>query len=347
MEPIGNALIPESPQSWNARGQYPGPQQYGGPAAAFGDDRFTPSSASSPFGEPYSGGAYGGGSATGSSVFSQFLNFTQNVFSELSSLMQQLMGQNSSGQTPGSAASGGQQPAGPQQYFNNASLGSVGDPHDSFNGTTGSGQSVNGKWDNMKSHDRLITSDSIPGGFTVSTTATTPNASGVAYNQNATITTNNGNTVISMGASGAPSVTDNGQSVSLTAGQPATLSNGETVTLNSDGSLNVGVSNGQGGTINTTLKSNGQGVDVSATANNVDLGGYLADKQDGVAPGHGGHGGDPDEWREHGGGNTFFQPYAQPGPAFQSYLPQPYQPYGQQYGSGQFTEIDNAQILEA
>jgi hypothetical protein len=160
-------------------------------------------------------------------------------------------------------------------------MSSVGDPHDSFNGTGGNGESVSGKWDNMKSHDHLITSNSIPGGFNVATTATTPNANGVTYNSQATITTNNGNTVVSMSANGTPSVTDNGQTVSLTAGSPATLSNGETVTLNNDGSMSVGVSNGQGGTINTTLKSNGNGVDVSATANEVDLGGYLADRQDG------------------------------------------------------------------
>jgi hypothetical protein len=343
MEPIGNTLIPESTQSWNNRGQYLGPQQYGSPAAALGSDRLTTSSATSPFGDSYSGGSYGGDSATGSGVFSQFLSFTQNVFSELGQLMQQLMGQNASSAT----TSGQQPPAGPQQFFNNASLGSVGDPHDSFNGTTGSGQSVNGKWDNMKSHDRLITSDSIPGGFNVSTQATQPNSSGVAYNQNATITTNNGNTVVSMGANGTPTVTDNGQPVSLTAGQPATLSNGETVTLNSDGSLNVGVSNGQGGTINTTLKSNGQGVDVTATANNVDLGGYLADKQDGAAPDHGGRADGPGQMSEHGElNNGLFGSSYQPGPAFQSYLAQPYQPYPQQYGS-QLMDSNDSEILNA
>jgi hypothetical protein len=342
MEPIGNTLIQESPQPWNSRGQYLGPGQNGGPGAALGSDRLTNSSATSPFGDPYSGATGGSDPSTAGGVFSQFLSFTQNVFGELGQLMQQLMGQNAqSGQT----ASGSQPPAGPQDYFNSASLGSVGDPHDSFNGTTGSGQSVSGKWDNMKSHDRLITSDSIPGGFNVSTTATTPNSKGITYNQQATITTNNGNTVVSMGANGTPSVTDNGQSVSLTAGQPATLSNGETVTLNSDGSLSVGVSNGQGGTINTTLKSNGQGVDVSATANNVDLGGYLADKQDGVASQHGGgEGSGTPVWRE-GRGDNVLPPYQQSAPSFASYVPQPYQSFAQQYG-GQLTEGDNSQILD-
>ena len=43
-----------------------------------------------------------------------------------------------------------------EQYFQNASGGSVGDPHLSFNGKT---------WDNMGSQPDLLHSDSIPGGY--------------------------------------------------------------------------------------------------------------------------------------------------------------------------------------
>ena len=133
----------------------------------------------------------------------------------------------------------------------------------------------------MRGHNQLISSDSIPGGFNVATQATAPQANGVTYNQSATITANHGNTIATMGQNGAYSVVDRGQAVSLTPGQTTTLGRGETVTLNTNGSLSFGVSNGQGGSINTTLSYNGNGVDVNATANNVNLGGYLADRQDG------------------------------------------------------------------
>ncbi|HTV75100.1 MAG TPA: hypothetical protein VME66_15520 [Candidatus Acidoferrales bacterium] len=329
MDPIGNNPLVESNQSWNGWGQQPsGPPPFAGGAPGFGGDRLSVFG-SSPNGFGYGQGSVAdeGGDTSGSGVFSQFLGFTQNVFSELGQLMQQLTGQGGSAAGAGEPCQNGQcadgaSSPGPQAYFQNASMSSVGDPHDSFSGTGGNGQTVSGKWDNMKSHAHLITSDSIPGGFNVSTTATTPNANGVTYNSQATITTNNGNTVVSMGANGTPSVTDNGQTVSLTAGSPATLSNGETVTLNADGSMTVGVSNGQGGTINTTLKSNGNGVDVSATANDVDLGGYLANKQDGAFANQG-----PGAvstpvfgWNPAQGIGDPFEPY-----------PQPYQPYSSSY----------------
>ena len=63
--------------------------------------------------------------------------------------------------------------------------------------------------------------------------------------------------------------------ISLANGQSYDLGNGETVTRNANGSLAVTDNNGMGGTITTTLSENGQGVDVTAQANNVDLGGDL------------------------------------------------------------------------
>jgi hypothetical protein len=136
----------------------------------------------------------------------------------------------------------------------------------------------------MTSHADLTDSDSISGGYTVSNTVGTPNAKGITTNSSASVTTNNGQTVVTMNKNGSYSVTNNGQTVTLQKGQTKQLGNGETVTLNKNGSLTVSDSDAQGGTINTTLKSWGGGVNVSTKANNVDLGGYLVTQQDGTPP---------------------------------------------------------------
>jgi hypothetical protein len=229
-----------------------------------------------------------GGNASSGGILAGFMNMMQGFMSQIAQMLQSVQGQQGScaGQTQqggcaGQAQGMQQQQQPQQQYFHSASLSSAGDPHDAFNGTTGSGQPVSGKWDSMRSHDHLITSDAIPGGFNVATQSTAQQSNGVTYNQSATISANHGNTLVTMGQNGAYSVVDNGQAVPLRSGQTATLSHGETVTLNNNGSLAVGVSNAQGGSINTTLSYNGNGVDVNATANNIALGGYLADKQDG------------------------------------------------------------------
>lgn len=231
-------------------------------------------------GSSYPPSPYGGmgGNASSAGLFAGFMNVMQGFMNQIAQMMQGLAGQQGVNAGQQSVSAGQQQPQ--QQYFTSASLSSTGDPHDAFNGTA-AGQQVSGKWDSMRSHNHLITSNAIPGGFNVATSATPSQANGVTYNQSATITANRGNTVVTMGANGAYSVIDNGQAVSLTAGQTSALSNGETATLNKNGSLTVGVSSAQGGSISTTLSYNGNGVDVNATANNIALGGYLADKQDG------------------------------------------------------------------
>jgi hypothetical protein len=266
MDPIGNNMMNGYGGAPFTGGQNIGffaPQAQGG--MPFGGDGV---------GSNYPPGRFGnmggtGGNASSVGIFASFMNVMQGFMNQIAQMMQ--------GRQGGGAGAG----SSPQQYFTTASLSSTGDPHDAFSGTTGSGRQVSGKWDSMRSHDRLITSNGVPGGFNVATQATPPQANGVTYNQSATITANCGKTVVTMGQNGAYSVIDNGQALSLIAGQTSTLSNGETATLNNGGSLTVGVSNGQGGSISTTLSYNGNGVDVNATANNIDLGGYLADKQDG------------------------------------------------------------------
>ena len=68
-------------------------------------------------------------------------------------------------------------------------------------------------------------------------------------------------------------VYDDGRQLVLGKGESATLSGGERVTVNQDGSLVVNDSNRHGGTIATTLRATGSGVDVTTHAHDLALGG--------------------------------------------------------------------------
>jgi hypothetical protein len=177
--------------------------------------------------------------------------------------------------TPGSGS-----PGQPQTFFSSATAHSTGDPHDGFDGTTGGGTNISDSWNDMNARPDLLRSDSFAGGYHVSTTSTAPQANGVTYNQSATVSTDGGRTNVTMNAGGSYSVTENGRSVALTQGQAVSLDGSETVTLNADGSLTVNDVNDRGGSISTTLASNGSGVDVNASASNVNLGGYLVGHTD-------------------------------------------------------------------
>jgi hypothetical protein len=180
------------------------------------------------------------------------------LLQQLIQMLQSLMG--------GSCAPYGQGQCGNQQFFENANGASEGDPHLSFNGS---------KWNSMVSHPNLLDSNSIPGGFRISTQVTSPNERGVTRNQSATISLDNGQTKISMNNDGQASIQENGRNVSISAGQTVRLGNGATVTENQNGSLSVDASNGYGGRIETTLTAQGRGVNVDVTAHDVDLGGAL------------------------------------------------------------------------
>ncbi|MFN2527630.1 MAG: hypothetical protein ABR584_02825 [Candidatus Baltobacteraceae bacterium] len=187
------------------------------------------------------------------------------LIQQLMGLLQQLLG----------TAGGISQGPPPENFYNDATASSTGDPHLAFGGTRANGQAQNAHFDSMSSHNDLVDSDSFAGGYQVSTQVTTPNANGVTSNQSATVTTNYGATQVSLDRSANASITENGQAVSISAGQTLDLGNGETVTKNNDGSLSVIGVNGQGGTINTTLRATGGGVDVTTTAHNVDVGGDI------------------------------------------------------------------------
>ena len=160
-------------------------------------------------------------------------------------------------------------PQGPEQYFQNANGSSTGDPHLSFNGS---------HFDSMASHSDLLDSDSFGGGYQISTAVTQPAANGVTYNQQASVSTDFGQTQVTLDNSGNATIAENGMNYSLTDGQSLQLGNGETVSRNGNGSVVIQDTNGSGGSITTTLSENGQGVDVNTQANNVDLGGDLVNQ---------------------------------------------------------------------
>jgi hypothetical protein len=197
---------------------------------------------------------------------------TNSIIQQLLGIIQQLLSALGLAGFGGNILNGAQ---GNEQFFQNASGASVGDPHLSFNGTTSNGAADSTRFDNMNSHGDLLDSDSFSGGYQISTNVTQPGANGVTFNQSATITTGFGGTRVSLDKNGNATIVQNGQSIALVNGQSYDLGDGETVARDGNGSVVVTDNNGMGGTITTTLSENGQGVNVNAQASNVDLGGDL------------------------------------------------------------------------
>lgn len=172
------------------------------------------------------------------------------------------------------------QPNSPEQRFKNVTLGSTGDPHLAIDGSVGGSSgttNISNHFDSMTSHADLLHSNDFAGGYTVSTTVGTPDARGITTNASASIALNNGNDSISMAKDGSFSISSDGQAYTLASGQSMQLDGGETVTRNADGSLSVSEQTTSGGSLSTTLKSWGGGVDVNANGQNVDLGGDIVD----------------------------------------------------------------------
>jgi len=213
------------------------------------------------------------------------------LVSGLVTVLQQLIGAlTNQSPNPNQVSAQSPVPGGPQQQFQNVDVSSTGDPHIAEVGTRegpGGGRAVDVHWDSMTAHDDLVHSNQIDGGYRVSTAVTEPGANGVTFNQSATVRTNFDQDAVTMNRDGSFAVWDDGEQVQLGKGESATLSGGEQVTLNQDGSLNVTAKNAKGGSIATTLRSTGQGVDVTTHAHEIALGG------DAIAHGahksHGGH----------------------------------------------------------
>jgi hypothetical protein len=187
------------------------------------------------------------------------------IVSQLLGIIQQLL----------SSFGFGAQASSVQRYYANATASSTGDPHLAFDGTDGSGNARHARFDSMQGHSDLLDSASFAGGFRISTGVTQPGANGVTYNREATVSTNFGNTRVTLDNQGNAGIVSNGRTFSLTNGQTVDVGNGETVTRNADGSLSVTDDNGLGGSVTTRLSENGAGVDVNVQAQNVDLGGDL------------------------------------------------------------------------
>ena len=226
------------------------------------------------------GSATSAASASDPNFFSSILQNLTNAIAQITSYLSGQSGTSASGTAAGTTAG---TTTGSENYFSSATASSTGDPHDAFDGTTNAGANVSDKWDNMHGHGDLLDSDSFRGGYEVSTTTTTPNATGVTYNSRATVTTDGGNTSVTMNKDGSYAVSENGQAVTLTQGQATKIGRNESVTLNADRSLTITDTNRQGGTLTTTLSDNGNGVDVHASGSNVALGGYLVNKTESAA----------------------------------------------------------------
>jgi hypothetical protein len=246
-------------------------QQFGGPLFDEGD-YFNG-------GQNYTTGPFGSGSLDSISRFMPSEETNESMFNPMtwlnpmsnpivSPFMQMGSQIGSWTQQAGSAISNwwsGSPNYGSEQYFGSATGGSNGDPHISFNGAT---------WNDMQSEPDLLHSDSIRGGYQLSTQTTQPNANGVTYNQSATVATHDGRTQISLNNNGNATITQDGVTQNLAPGQTLQLGN-ETVTCNQHGSLQITTQGENGGQITTTMTQNGQGIDVNVCANNVDLGGAM------------------------------------------------------------------------
>jgi hypothetical protein len=242
-------------------------------------------------------GAYGGGTdgyqpswwgspfSPGSAAANGTASTTNGLLAQIVALLQQLTG--SIGSAFGGNAFGGNPAYGNASYgtpgsatFANATLSSTGDPHLALTGTldgaNGTTSSVNAHYDDMNAQRDLLSTGDFGDGFRVSTSASTPNASGVTYNATATASMDRGRDSVTMGPGGAVSVTSDGSAVALAAGQSITLGGGQVVSENANGAVSIAERNARGETLTTTFAYNGSGVDITATAaGNVTLGGSL------------------------------------------------------------------------
>jgi len=160
------------------------------------------------------------------------------------------------------------------QRFEDVDVSSTGDPHLAAVGTReDGGGAIDAHWDSMASQNDLVHTSQIDGGYRVSTAVTQADANGVTSNQSATVHANFDQDAVTMSRDGSFSIYDNGAEVRLGKGESAVLSGGETVSENQDGSLVVGARSATGGTIATTLRATGAGVDVTTHAHDIAVGG--------------------------------------------------------------------------
>lgn len=278
--PVANGAFDLERSPGNALARSLAPIDLGGDRLPIGLPRLRPPNEGFPGSGLPSGS--GSGDGFGGGAFGGFGGIVSALMSEIASLFAQLsqvMGlASNSGGGPSSGGVAG------QQAFKSAEASSTGDPHETFGGTRTDGQAVSGKWDSMTAHANLLSSDSFDGGYRLSNAVTKPSANGVTMNERVNVATDGGQTNVAMNADGSTDATSFGRKIDLVAGQAVRLNENESVTLNADKSVTIHETNTTGGSIATTLRSNGGGgVDVSNDAREVDLGGYLVSKHDGDA----------------------------------------------------------------
>lgn len=254
----GPIFDPSATDTWSAPVAFPGSNAVAAPAARpDGVARPWWSGAASQSG-PGGIGAFGSANATGGSLF----GLIGNIIAQLQSVI-------------GSYLNGCETGAAPPQRFTSLDVSSTGDPHVAATGTRAGdcAPAVNEHYDSMTAHTDLVDSADVAGGYRVSTAVTQPDAAGVTWNRSAAVHLNDGADRVTMNRDGSFIVVDDGAPVQLSAGQTLQLSGGSTVSLGTDGALTVAATGINGGTIATTLRANGNGVDVSTHAQNITVGG--------------------------------------------------------------------------
>jgi hypothetical protein len=265
-------------------------------------------SGGTPFGNPF-----GGASASTGSIAALLTGLVGLLQQLVSSFLNQSQNQN---QNP--AQKHDCTATGPQQRYEDIDVSSTGDPHLAAVGThedPGRG-AVDAHWDSMSSHDDLVHSTQIDGGYRVSTAVTHATANGVTSNQSATVHANFDQDAVTMNRDGSFAIYDDGAEVRLGKGESAVLSGGETVSENEDGSLIVSARTATGGTIATTLRATGAGVDVTTHAHEIALGGDAIAHADPGAPvrhiRHGGHAAHTEHVAHSGDGKAHREPGVAP-----------------------------------
>ena len=224
------------------------------------------------------GGLFGGANGSNGSI--------AGILTGLVSLLQQLVGSFLNQNQPQSPQNRPCAPPGAQQRFENVDVSSIGDPHLALAGTRQGGGAVDTHWDSLTSENDLVHSAQIDGGYRVSTTVAPPAANGAVWNQSATVHANFDQDAVTLNRDGSFAIFDNGNEVRLGKGESAALSGGEMVSENQDGSLSVSARSATGGTIATTMRVVGSGVDVTTHAHAIAVGGDAIEHAAPFAPTH-------------------------------------------------------------
>ncbi len=240
--------------------------------------------ARSPYAPPVGGGFAVGGTDPGTSLFANLFpaqgtqpQGQQGALGALVALFTSMLSSIASALGLGSTQPNAVGTQGPQLAVQDATVSSLGDPHLSATGTAADGTAMSTKYDSMTGHRDLVDSDSFTGGYRVSTRTTVPDANGIAWNKDASVTS--GNQTVSLDNAGNATIRTGNVTQSLESGQTVSLLSGATVSRGDDGAVTVHQANDGGGTIETKLLRTGdnRGVDVVTTAHNADLGGDIMD----------------------------------------------------------------------